>query len=126
MRSFGTVLGLLVVAAGGYFVYHAYLSSRGQPSAPPQQQIDVVGVQADLLSMAQAERQYLATRGTYASIEQLMGDGLITGGVQRRGYTYTATVDGGTSFTIVGTPTEPEKAGWPVLSIDQTLQITRR
>jgi hypothetical protein len=126
MRAMATVLGLVIVVGGGYFVYNAYLSSRGLTTAPPQQQIDLVGVQGDLLTMANAERQYLATRGTYATLEQLQQEGLLTGGTERRGYTYTAVVDGATAFTITGTPTSPVNAGWPVMTIDHTLQVTRR
>lgn len=126
MRSMATVLGLLLVVGSGYFVYNNYLSRRGLSSgAPPQQQIDVVGVQSDLLSMAQAERQYLVAHGTYGTLEQLIDDGLLTGGTERRGYTYTATVEGATAFTITGTPTAADKSGWPTVSIDQTLQLTR-
>jgi hypothetical protein len=126
VRSFATLLGLVVVLGSGYFVYQNYLSRQGVTSAPPRQQIDVIGVQGDLLTMGQAERQYLATRGTYATLEQLQQEGLLTGGTERRGYSYTAAVEGSTAFTITATPTAPEKAGWPVMTIDQTMTVTRR
>lgn len=126
MRALATVVGLAVAAGIGYFVYQNSLSRQGATSAPPQQQIDVVGVQGDLLTIAQAERQHLATRGSYATLEQLEQEGLLTGGTSRRGYTYTATVDGSTAFTITATPTAPGKTGWPVMTIDQTMTVTRR
>lgn len=126
MRSMATVVGLVLTVGVGYVVYQNYLSRRGLTSAPPQQQIDVVGIQGDLLTMAQAERQYFATRGSYATLDQLQQDGLLPGGTERRGYTYTATVNGSTAFLITATPTAPDKTGWPVMTIDETMTLTRR
>lgn len=126
MRAVATIVGLVIAAGIAYVVYQNQLARQGATGVPPQQQIDVVGVQGDLLTIAQAERQYLATRGAYATLEQLEQEGLLTGGSERRGYTYTATVDGSTAFTITATPTAAGKTGWPVMTIDQTMTVTRR
>jgi hypothetical protein len=70
---------------------------------------------------------YLASHGTYASLEQLQQDGAITfSGANRRGYNYTAEVSGGEHFRIVAAPADPAKAGWPTLAIDEMMQITQQ
>lgn len=124
MRSVATIVGLVIVLAVGYVVYERDLARTDSLQAPPQQQIDLVGIQSDLIAIARAERQYLATHGTYASLDQLQADGLVPfSGAGRRGYTFASDVDGSRRFTITATPSE---AGWPTLSIDETLNVSRR
>jgi hypothetical protein len=113
MRSCVTILGLAVT-----------LGCR--QAAPPQQQIDVVGIRSELLVIGQAERRYLVEHSTYATIDELQQDSLLTGGPDRRGYTFSVVVDGSQGFTATATPSAPDKQGWPVLAIDQTLQVTER
>jgi hypothetical protein len=87
----------------------------------------VVGVRSDLLAIAQAERLYMASNGTYASVEKLQQDGGLTfAGANRRGYNYAAEVEGGQHFRITATPVDPAKAAWPTLSIDDTMQISQQ
>jgi hypothetical protein len=105
----------LAVACGG-----------GQPAPPPQQQVDVVGIRSELLTIGQAERQYLVAHGTYATLDELQQDRLLTGGANRRGYEFSAQVDGGQSFTVTAVPSDPDKQRWPTLAIDQTMQVTER
>jgi hypothetical protein len=88
--------------------------------------IDVVGVKTDLLAIAQAERLYLASHGSYASIDQLQQDGAISfSGTNRRGYNYAADLDDGQHFSITAAPSDPAKEGWPTLSIDENMQVTQ-
>ncbi len=115
---------VLIVLAIGYFVFQSQLTKGPGGGAPPQQQIDVVGVSADLQAIAQAERYYLANHGAYASLDQLQQEGSITfSGVNRRGYNYVADVGDGQHFKITATPLDAAKRGWPTLSIDETMQI---
>ena len=126
MKAAGAVLGLVIVLAIGYFIFKSQFTQGPMGGAPPQQTIDVAGVRSDLISIAQAERLYLASHGTYASVEQLQQDGAITfSGTNRRGYNYTAEISG-EHFRIVAAPADPAKAGWPALSIDETMQITQQ
>jgi|SRR5215831_10774405 len=97
----------------------------GQP-APPQQQIDVVGIRSELLAIGQAERQYLVAHGTYGTLDELQQERLLTGGANRRGYQFSAQVDGGQGFTVVAAPSDPDKQQWPTLAIDQTMQVSER
>lgn len=125
MRAAGGILGLVIVVAIIWFVVKSQYSQGPAAGQPPQQTIDVVGVKSDLLSIAQAEKMYLASHGSYVSVDELQQDGSITfSGANRRGYSYTAEVDDGQHFKITATPSDPAKADWPTLSIDDTMQIT--
>ncbi|MES1256217.1 MAG: hypothetical protein ABUS56_11445 [Acidobacteriota bacterium] len=95
-------------------------------ATPPQQQIDVVGVRSQLLVIGQAEGQYLATHSSYATLEQLQEDGLLTVPAELRGYVFTATVNGAQGFSVTATPSSPDKQGWPTLAIDHTMQVSER
>ncbi len=126
MRSGGAIAALVIVVAVGYFIYKAQFTKGPTGGAPPQQVIDVAGVRNDLIAIAQAERLYLASHGTYATLDQLRQDGAIAfSGVNRRGYNYRVHFQGGQSFTVVATPTDPAKEGWPTLSVNETMQISQ-
>ena len=123
MRFVG-VVGLVLALGGGYFVLRQSVSRPDQ--APPQEQIDVIGIRQQLLAIGQAERQYLATYGAYATLEQLSQDDLLPGGTEQRGYTFSAIVTGSERFTITATPTDTNKTGWPTLEISESMQVTQR
>ena len=127
MRAAVSILGLVIALGIGYYVITAQWSSKENSHVSPQQRIDLTGVQSDLLSVAQAERIYLASHGSYGTLDQLEQDGALSFSVSgRRVYTYSAEVDGGAHFTITAIPSAPAKSGWPTLSIDETLQISSK
>jgi hypothetical protein len=127
MKKVGGLIGLVIALGIGYFIFKAQYTTGPVGGAPPKEQIDVVGVRSDLLAIAQAERMYLASNGTYVSLEQLQKDGGLTfSGTNRRGYDYVAEVDDGQHFRITATPVDPAKANWPTLSIDENIQITQQ
>ncbi len=127
MKKVGGLIGLVIALGIGYFIFKAQYTSGPAGSVPPKEQIDVIGVRADLLAIAQAERMNLASNGAYASLEQLQRDGaIIFSGTNRRGYNYVAEVDGGQHFRVTATPVDPAKAGWPTLWIDETMQINQQ
>jgi len=118
-----TLLGLVVVLAIGYLFY-AKWAGRSGPASRPQQQINLVGVKSDLLAIAQAERMYLATNGTYASLDQLRQDGSMTfSPTNHRGYNYSAEIDDGQHFKIKATPADPAQGDVPALFINETMQV---
>ena len=126
MRAAGMILGLVIVVAIIWFVVKSQFSQGPTGTQPPAETINVVGVKSDLLAIAQAERMYMASHGSYASVDELQQDGSLTfSGANRRGYSYTAEVDDGQHFKITAQPTDPAKAGWPTLSIDETMQVTQ-
>lgn len=122
MRAFG-LIAVLVVLGAGLFMYKRSIESI--PSGSPQEQIDTVAIRQRLLTIAQTERQYQASNGKYATLEQLASDSLLPGGTEQRGYTYSADVTA-TSFTITATPTAAAKAAWPTLSVNESMQVTEK
>ncbi len=125
MKTAVSLVGLVIAVAIIWFVVKSQFSSQGPTGGrPPAEVIDVVGVKNDLLAMAQAERMYLASHGSYASLEELQQEGsLAFSGATRRGYNYAAEVDDGQHFRITASPSDPAKASWPTLSIDETMQV---
>jgi hypothetical protein len=128
MRGIAGIAGLLIVLGAGYFVYHSYLAQAGPAGAAdhPQEQIDVIDIKANLLTIGQAERQYLMAHGAYGTIEQLQQEGPPSIGTETRGYVFSATTDGARSFTVTATQTDPNKTGWPTLVITEAMQVTQR
>jgi hypothetical protein len=123
MKAGAAVAGLLIVLGIGYFMYTKSLTSAGGTPVPPQETIDVTDIRANLLTIAQAERTYLAAHGTYGTIDQLNQDGPPMVPAENRGYVFNAIPNGVQSFTVTATPTDPSKAGWPTLSIDETMAV---
>lgn len=125
MRSLGSLVAVLVVAAVVGFTYKYYLS-QNQPDAPishPQQTIDVTGVKNDLLGMAQAERVYQAEHNSYASLDDLVSSGAMTMKKSGRdGYTYEATASA-ESFRIIAHCPSATLPGCTSYVIDQTMEV---
>lgn len=124
MRSFGNLLGLLVVALIAMLTYKFYFSqSQSSGTGTPAQTIDVVGVKSDLLSIAQAERVYQAEHGSYASLSELISSGTMTmKRSERDGYTYGAetSVDG---FRVIARCPAATRPGCTNYAVDQNMDI---
>jgi hypothetical protein len=123
MKAFG-MIGMLAALAAGYYLYSVQTARMTGGQRPQVEQIDLTRVRTDLLSFAQAERYYLAANGNYGTIEQLQDSSAMANLPRgsRRGYTYTAEIDGAKHFVITATP-EAATAGLPVISVDETLTI---
>ncbi len=127
MRVVGGIVGLVVVLGIGMFIYKAQFTQGPTGGAPPTETIDVAGVKNELIALAQAERLYLASHGSYASLEELQQEGSTTvSDGARRGYGFSASIDDGRHFKITATPSDPAKQSWPTLAIDDTMQISRQ
>jgi hypothetical protein len=127
MKAGGMIVGLVIVVAIIWFVMKSQFSQGPTGAQPPAETINVVGVKSDLLAIAQAEKMYMASHGSYVSVDELQQDGSITfSGANRRGYSYNAEVDDGQHFKITARPSDPAKASWPTLSIDETMQVTQQ
>jgi hypothetical protein len=126
MRAALGLVGLLIVLGVGYAVYTSQIQHVSNEK-PLKQQIDLTGVQSDLLSLAQAERLYMAANGAYASLEQLRRSGVMNAipAASRAGYGYSVEVDGAAHFRITARPADPSQEDMPVFSIDETMQISR-
>ena len=119
-------LGLVLAAGTAFYLYNAQLTRGSGASASPQEQIDVTGIRMALLEIGQAERNYSAAHGTYATLEQLRAEGSPALGSNRRGYTFQLELNGSQSFTATATPTDANKSAWPTLSIDASMQVAQR
>ena len=119
MRVFG-LLGVVIVLCVGLYLYQQNIQEI--PEGNPQQQIDTVAIRQRLLAIGKTERQYQVTNGKFATLEELEAADMLPGGKEQRGYTYSAEVSA-TDFTITATPTAADKADWPTLTIDNTMQV---
>jgi hypothetical protein len=126
MKSALTIAGLLVALGVGYFVYTKSLTSAGVADAPPQQTIDTIDIKTNLMNIGQAERTYLVAHGTYGTLEQLQQDGPPALPAENRGYVFSVAANGAQSFTAVATPTDPNKPGWPTLTMDERMVVTSK
>jgi hypothetical protein len=114
-------VGLVAVMAVGMYIYSKQLpSSATGGTANPQDTVNITGVKNDLLSIAQAERGYIATEGKYAPLDDLISGHYITINKQRPPFSYDieSTSNG---FRVTATRSGP---GSPArMWIDETMEI---
>jgi hypothetical protein len=123
MRATFGFIGILMVLGIGYFIYSSQIQSGPNDEQLPQQ-TNLIAVRQDLLSLGQSERLYMATNGTYASLEQLRSSG-VAGNLPNgssSGYEYTIEVGGADHFLITARPVDSGR-DLPVLSINETMQV---
>lgn len=126
MRIFA-ILGVVLALGVGIYLYERSAASLPAGAGEsPTAQIDTVAIRQRLLTIAQTERQYQATNGSYATLEQLSEENLLPGGTEQRGYHFTAVVNGRSGFTITATPIDANKAGWPTLVVTESMQVTEQ
>jgi hypothetical protein len=125
MRQVGSLVAVLVVAAVVGFLYKSYLQNQqAAPIAHPRQTIDVIGVQNDLLGIAQAERMYQTEHNSYGSLDDLASSGAMNMKKSGRdGYTYEAAEVSADSFRIVAHCPSETVPGCANYAIDQTMQV---
>ena len=132
MKGIFGLISILVTAAIGMGIY-TYTLKQAAPADGTviTQNISLVGVKSDLLSIAQAERMYYTTKGSYTDLQTLSSDGAMNiSRTSRDGYTYSAEASGN-SFTVTATYTAPpvsNPAGvkpphFPTFTIDQTMEV---
>jgi hypothetical protein len=127
MKAAAGFLGIVLALGTALYIYNAQLTRGVSTSATsPQEQIDVTGIRMALLEIAQAERTYVATHGTYGTLEQLRSDGAPALGTDRRGYRFELELNGSESFRATAMPTDSSKSGWPTLTVDPSMQVTER
>ena len=127
MKATAGFLGIVLTLAAAFYIYNAQLTRGVSTSATsPQEQIDVTGIRMALLEIAQAERTYVAAHGTYGTLDQLRAEGAPALGTDRRGYAFQLELNGSQSFKATATPTDPDKKGWPTLTVDASNQVVER
>ena len=126
-----SMVGLIISAAVGLGIYMYTLKQASPgPGMVVTQNISIVGVKNDLISIAQAERMYYAENSTYADLATLNSSGAMSMmRTSRDGYTYALeTSPGGFTVTATYTPPIAAPAGitpphFPTYSIDQTMEV---
>jgi hypothetical protein len=126
------LIGIMVTAAIGLGIYMYTLKQAAPaPGMVVTQNISVVGVKNDLISIAQAERMYYTQNGSYADLPTLSSSGTMNiTRTSRDGYTYSA-APSGNAFIVTATYTAPpvsNPAGvtpphFPTFTIDQTMEV---
>ena len=116
-------VGLMMAMGIGMYVYSKQIQAVAGPSgaASPQQAANIAGVQNDLISIANAERAYMASEGHYASsLDELTASKYISVSSGRPPYVYDVSITS-SGFLVTATRTTP---GVPAqLSVDETMQI---
>ena len=77
MRATFGFIGILMVLGIGYLIYSTQIQSGSNGEQLPQQ-TNLIAVRQGLLSLGQSERLYMATKGSYATLEQLSNSSIIT------------------------------------------------
>jgi hypothetical protein len=126
MRILASLLAVAAIAGGFYFYTLKKMPVTDQGTAPTQA-ISLTGVRMDLLSIAQAERNFMAQNGHCASMDELISSGsLAMTRPERDGYLYSADCSSA-DFTITARH-EPAPAGSPIrypnLAIDSNMQVS--
>ncbi len=123
MRSALSLVVVLVIVLLSYKFYFSQLGSTSSGTITPVQAIDVVGVQNDLLAIAQAERTYQAEHGDYASLEELRSSGaLAMRRSGRDGYAYEVETASDSFRVVAHCPTTNASDCTPY-AVDQTMQV---
>jgi hypothetical protein len=112
MRVFG-FLGTVITLAIGMYLYSSQIKTL-QPSAAIGNQQDVTtitGVKNDLISIANAERGYMASQGKFGSLEELISGNYIVIKSERPPYIYNIEASGNSfrataTRTIKGSPAQ--------------------
>ncbi|MGD0213885.1 MAG: hypothetical protein ABSB87_11690 [Terriglobales bacterium] len=115
-------VGTVVTLAIGMYIYSLQVKTLN-PSAgtgDPQEVTVVTGVKNDLISIANAERGYLASEGKYASLDELISGNYITIKGQRPPYVYDVETASG-SFRATATRTT--KGAPAQLWITESMQV---
>ena len=127
MKKTAGLLGLVIALGIAYYAFKVEVTQGPMNGAPPKQVIDVVSIKNEMVTMGQAERMYLASHGSYATLDQLHQEGSLTfKGDDFRGFHLAIDVDDGQHFTITATPADAATAGGPTFTMDDTLNIAQQ
>jgi hypothetical protein len=104
-RLFGFV-GLMIVVGIGAYIYVGQVRTITPHGSSPTAAITVTAVRNDLMAIANAERQFFASNGKYAALDDLRAHSTITSG--RGDYSYSAEIlDSNFIITAVYSGTDP-------------------
>jgi hypothetical protein len=115
-------LGTIITMAIGLYIYSVQVRtlSPSTGNGNPEEVATIAGVKNDLISIASAERGYLASQGRYASLDELIGGNYITIKGERPPYIYDVETTA-SSFRVTATRTT--KGAPAQLWITDTMQV---
>lgn len=126
----GKLVGILVLVAVAFGIF--YFTTKKMPTTDsgtaPTQAISLTGVRADLLSIANAERQNVALNSHCVSVDELISSATLDmKKAERDGYTYEVQCSGDSGEFKVVARHAPAPEGspirYPILAIDQNMQV---
>ncbi len=122
------LVGLLVAAVIFFGIYHYYLKRMPttDEGTAATQTISLTGVGSDLLQIAQAEREYIATNGHCAALDDLVSSSSLSlSRSERDGYTYSVECNGGGFTATARHATAPAGSSirYPSFAIDANMQV---
>jgi hypothetical protein len=120
-RAVGFIVLMITVAIAGY-LYMQQVRSVTSVGSNPQTTIDVTAVRNDLLAIANAERNYFASNGKYASLDELRTGGDITI-PSRPNYSYSAETTEAT-FKITAVYSGADDKAPKRMTIDESMALT--
>jgi len=123
-RLFG-FLSVVIVMGVGMYIYTKQMQSTSAAAGAnsPKGAITITGVRSDLISIASAERRYMASEGKYASFDELISSNYITVARQRPPYSY-AVETSSNGFRVVATRSGDDTSGSPAqLSVDENMEF---
>lgn len=114
-------LSIVITMAVGMYIYSSQLKSATPAgTANPEASVNIIAVQNDLVSIARAERQYLAEKGSYASLNELVSANFVTIKGDRPPYSYQVETSSD-SFRVTATRSTP---GSPTqIWVDDSMQV---
>jgi hypothetical protein len=122
MRGLVGLLITVLIVVLGYWYFASRTQSSGVPGTPAEV-ISTVGVQNDLLSIAQAERIYWAGHSSYASLDELYSSGALAARKSgRAGYTYSAETSSD-NFTVTAHCDATATPACTSFAVDQSMQV---
>jgi len=118
-------ISIVIVLGAGMYIYsrQAQSSSSAAGANSPKAAINITGVRSDLMTIATAERGYMASEGKYASLDELISSHSVTVAHQRPPYTYSVETSG-SGFRAVATRTTDDGSGTPSeLSVNENMEF---
>jgi hypothetical protein len=114
-RAFSFIALIMVAALGMYLYMRQAQAVSPAPASNPAATVNLAAVQQDLLQIARAEQQHLATAGHYLILQEMRAAGDTGLPPDSRGpYNYAVEISGN-SFTVTATYSGPPSAGAPQL-----------
>jgi hypothetical protein len=123
-RVFGFLSLVVGLAVGMYFYGRQVQSSSAAAGTNnPKATINITGVRTDLMGIAAAERQYYASEGKYASLDELVSNHYLAMARERPPYSYEIQIGSG-GFRVIATRSGDNASGLPAqLSVDENMEF---